>query len=129
MISNLQKVILLVIAHLLLLGCAASYDTRKDFSDRDRELINAYFENHAAPPTPGPGTYRTQAAEKKTVNPENDVMNKKLARGAGYPLPGSLEQQLSPLARGYGRALIGWNVVIYDLQSRKVIDRVHARGY
>lgn len=129
MIGSTHKILMVAGLLLLLLGCSGSQNIRSDFSDRDRELINSYFESYAAPPTPGPGSYRTKPAQQKIVRAEDDVMNKKLARGAGYPLPSTLEQQLSPLARGYGRALVGWNVVIFDLQSRKVVDRVHARGY
>jgi len=132
MVGRMQKVFVVVSLLLFLIGCAgtsADMSSRSDFSDHDRQLITNYFENYAPPPTPGPGKYRTKAAQQKVVRADDGVMNKKLARGAGYPLPSTLEQQLSPLERGYGRALVGWNVVIFEMKSRKVVDRVHARGY
>ncbi len=106
-----------------------SMSTRDDFSDEDRKVILAYYGDMAAPPTPGPGSYRTQPAKVKSVSNQPSIMNKKLARGAGFPLPKKLESMLSPLDRGLARAMVGWNVVIVDVSSRKVVDRVHAMGY
>ncbi|MCF6217175.1 MAG: hypothetical protein L3J62_01315 [Gammaproteobacteria bacterium] len=114
---------------LFISACSTSMGTRGDFSEDDRKVILAYFGEMAPPPTPGPGTYRTQPAKVKSVRNQPSVMNKKLARGAGFPLPKKLESMLSPLDRGLARAMVGWNVVIVDVSSRRVIDRVHAMGY
>ncbi len=103
--------------------------TRDDFSDEDREIIMAYYSHLAPPPTPGPGTHRTQPAQKKSVSHRPKIMTKRLAVGAGFPLPEKLERSLSPLDKGLARAMVGWNVVILDISSRQVIDRVHAMGY
>jgi hypothetical protein len=103
--------------------------TRGDFSDKDREIIAAYYSHLAPPPTPGPGTYRTKQAQKKSTTERPNIMGKKLARGAGFPLPEKLERSLSPLDKGLARAMVGWNVVIVNISSRKVVDRVHAMGY
>ena len=102
--------------------------TRSDFSDKDRDIIMAYYSHLAPPPTPGPGTYRTKPAQKNTTE-RPTIMNKKLAIGSGFPLPKKLERSLSPLDKGLARAMVGWNVVILDVSSRKVVDRVHAMGY
>ncbi len=118
-----------LVALLLVSACSTSMSTRDDFSEDDRKIILAYFSDMAPPPTPGPGTYRTQPAKVKSVSNQSRVMNKKLARGAGFPLPVKLESMLSPLDRGFARAVVGWNVVIVDVSSRKVVDRVHAMGY
>lgn len=114
----------------LITACnTALMSTRGDFSDKDREIIMAYYSHLAPAPTPGPGTYRTKAAQKKSATERSDIMSKKLARGAGFPLPEKLERSLSPLDKGLARAMVGWNVVILDISSRKVVDRVHAMGY
>lgn len=119
-----------LIVILVVVGCSSMGGTaRNDFSDSDHDTIMAFYEAYSAPPTPGPGTHRTQPAKVKPKSAQQDIMTKKLARGAGYPLPPKLEQKLSPLASGYARAMVGWNVVIIDVHTRKVVDRVHALGY
>ncbi len=121
--------IVLMVLFLISACGTAVMSTRGDFSDKDREIIMAYYSHLAPPPTPGPGTYRTRPAQKKSATEQPDIMSKKLARGAGFPLPEKLERSLSPLDKGLARAMVGWNVVILDVSSRKVIDRVHAMGY
>jgi len=115
---------------LVLVGCSSmGGHARNDFSESDHDIITAFYEEYAAPPTPGPGAYRTKPAQVKEKSDRQNIMTKKLARGAGYPLPLKLEQSLSPLESGYARAMVGWNVVIIDVHTKKVVDRIHALGY
>lgn len=121
---------LMMVVILVLVGCSSiGGHARNDFSDSDHDIIMTFYKEYAAPPTPGPGTYRTKPAQVKEKSDRQNIMTKKLARGAGYPLPAKLEQSLSPLESGYARAMVGWNVVIIDVQTRKVVDRIHALGY
>ncbi len=124
----------LVVTGILVLISACSSvglqgEKRNDFSQKDRELILSFYGKYAPPPTPGPENHRAKAAQLKGPVKNQQVMSKKLARGAGFPLPRTLEASLSALESGYGRVMVGWNVVVVDLNSRKVVDRVHAQGY
>ncbi len=115
----------------VLTGCSTTggYREFSEFTDQDKEIILSFYGQYAAPPTPGPEGLKAKPAQIKSQVSQRDVMTKKLARGAGYPLPRDLESQLSPLAPGLARAMVGWSVVIVDTETRKVVDRIHARGY
>ena len=41
---------------------------------------------------------------------------------AVYPLPTTLDSQLPPLPRGYGRVIVGRDVVLLDRRSHTVVD-------
>jgi hypothetical protein len=132
--SKYASLLLAIVVFLIcaMSGCATptnNFQETSMFTASDREAITGFFSEFAPPPTPGPGSDRTKPAQLKDEVDLQRGTYKKLARGAGSPLPPSLERKLAPLQRGCARLMVGWSVVVVKVDSGLVVDRVHARGY
>lgn len=127
---------------LLLSGCASSpridsgnVGVRTDdvqvevaFGDSDRRIIYDYYSKkkikHKSLP---PGL-----AKKGTLPPG---LQKQLQRNGKLPpglakrnLPHELEEQLSPLPRGYVRLQVGGDIVLMNQHTEVIIDIIHDVG-
>lgn len=85
------------------------------FTGDDRQAIDTFFRKH--------GNYAT--AQKQATRREPLLVRDRLPEKAHvYPLPPLLDSQLRPLPRGYGRVIVGRDVVLLDRSSYTILDIV-----
>jgi hypothetical protein len=83
------------------------------FTGDDRQVIDTFFRKH--------GSYGTE--QKQLARREPLLVRDRLPeKVAVYPLPPTLDSQLPPLPRGYGRVIVGRDVVLLDRRSHTVVD-------
>lgn len=96
------------------------------FTSRDRGIIRDYYRNRGSHPPP-------RLAKRGSDFPPG--LQKQLKRNGTLPpglqqqvepLPGDLEGRLPLLLTFYRRGIIGQDVLIIDIRSRRIIDIVHA---
>lgn len=92
---------------------------RPVFSDRDRDLIGDYYSSRNSGLPPG-------LAKKKHLPPG---LQKQLERNGRLPpglekraLPSDLDRRLSRLPGGYGRVIVGNDVVIINTSTDEILD-------
>ena len=83
------------------------------FTGDDRQAIDTFFRKH--------GSYGTEGKQLPRRGPllVRDRLPEKVAV---YPLPPTLDRQLPPLPSGYGRVIVGRDVVLLDRRSSTVLD-------
>lgn len=93
--------------------------SRPVFSDRDRDLIVGYYASRESGLPPG-------LAKKKHLPPG---LQKQLDRNGRLPpglekraLPSDLDRRLSRLPGGYGRVIVGRDVVIINTSTDEILD-------
>ena len=83
------------------------------FTGDDRQAIDTFFRKH--------GNYAT--AQKLLTRREPLLVRDRLPEKIDvYPLPPLLDSQLRPLPRGYGRVIVGRDVVLLDRSSHTILD-------
>jgi hypothetical protein len=85
------------------------------FTGDDRQAIDTFFRKH--------GNYAT--THKHPTRREPLLVRDRLPEKVDvYPLPPLLDGQLRPLPRGYGRVIVGRDVVLLDRSSHTILDIV-----
>ncbi len=104
------------------IGGSPSSAARPVFSDRDRGLIEDYYSHRKSDLPPG-------LAKKKHLPPG---LQKQMERNGHLPpglekrsLPGNLERRLSALPSGYGRVVVGRDVLIIQTSTQQILDILH----
>lgn len=123
----MRQVLMMVIATLLLGGCAThvassggvvlednSRAAHAGFSGRERQIIMDFYQRHK----------RDQQAPS-TGLVRQDVLPPTLP---SHRLPPALEAQLAPLSQPYMRLEVGNDVVLIDRNTRVVIDIIYGVG-
>jgi hypothetical protein len=83
------------------------------FTGDDRQAIDTFFRKR--------GGYDTE--HKQIPRREPLLVRDRLPeKVAVYPLPPTLDSQLPPLPRGYGRVIVGRDVVLLDRRSHTILD-------
>lgn len=96
-------------------------DARVAFHDKDREIIENYFDHKKKPKSMPPGLARKDSPPPGLQN--QIVKNGELPPGLqARVLPSELEKQLSPLPKGFVRLKVGGDVVLMNEKTRIVVD-------
>jgi hypothetical protein len=83
------------------------------FTGDDRQAIDRFFRKHASY-----GTEQKQLPRREPLL----VRDRLPEKVAVFPLPPTLDGQLPPLPRGYGRVIVGRDVVLLDRRSQTILD-------
>lgn len=101
------------------IGGQQTASARPVFSGHDRDVITQYYSQRSSNLPPG-------LAKKKHLPPG---LQKQLDRNGHLPpglekrsLPGDLEHKLSPLPTGYGRVIVGRDVLIIQTSTQQILD-------
>ena len=93
-----------------------------ELGPHDREIITAYYTQHASGLPPGlakrdeglPPGLEKQLRRNGTLPPG---LQKKI-----QPFPPALERQLAPLPSGYRRGIVGAHIVVYIPRTNAIVD-------
>ena len=83
------------------------------FTGDDRQAIDTFFRKRGSYGIDQKQLARREPLLVRDRLPENTTL---------YPLPPSLDRQLPPLPSGYGRVIVGRDVVLLDRRSHTILD-------
>jgi hypothetical protein len=83
------------------------------FTGDDRQAIDTFFRKR--------GSYGTEQKELPRRGPLL-VRDRLPEKAVVYPLPPTLDSQLPSLPSGYGRVIVGRDVVLLDRRSQTILD-------
>ncbi len=83
------------------------------FTADDRQAVDSFFRRHGG----------QEADQKQLPRREPLLVRDRLPEKTPVrPLPQLLDSQLPPLPRGYGRVIVGRDVVLLDRRSQTILD-------